>query len=470
MPVTDTNPSIGAKNYWAAAARLPWWMQWLISTLAALVLYIPILGNTFVSDDWLVLKRLAMEGRLNTNGFFRPLSDMTIWLNYQLGGLNALNYYLFGIILRGLSAVLLYRFCLQWPWAEGDDRKYLFAGLSALIFITYPFHNEPVAWILGRGALMAGIFTIAALLILTGTLKHGLKIAGICICYFIGLLAYESILFLPMIVLVYLFATNRSYALTGLYFFIMALTLGLHVFLRVEISGTLAGDYGERFINVEPGGFILNGLKAIVRSFVPPQSDSNLFIAFAVFLLLSWLVLKSQLQKRARSDNRPKMLYFCIVGFWLFSLFLPCLGGVSTRTSESDRFLELPSYFLCMIAAFFMTFLLRRKKALLTTLFIIVGYNIFFLEKNNFNWSTASNTVKATLQLAKSNDGEGKIYFYQLPDQIDGAYIFRVGFEEALLLNGVDTARVQLLGQEPTPRYPTDRIYYWNGQRWAELK
>src|SRR5687768_4359913 len=146
MPLSDTNPSIGAKKYSAVAVKWPWWIQWHIFTTVALVLYIPFVGNTFVSDDWLVLKRLAMDGRLTSSGFFRPLSDMTIWLNYQLGGLNAFNYYLFGIILRGLSAVLLYQFCLRWPWAEGDARKYIFAGLSVLIFITYPFHNESVAW------------------------------------------------------------------------------------------------------------------------------------------------------------------------------------------------------------------------------------------------------------------------------------------------------------------------------------
>jgi hypothetical protein len=470
IPLTDTNPSIGAKNYWAAAAKWPWWMQWLIFTTATLVLYIPILGNTFVSDDWLVLKRLAMDGRLNTNGFFRPLSDMTIWLNYQLGGLNAFNYYLFGIILRGLSAVLLYQFCLRWPWAEGDARKYIFAGLSVLIFLSYPFHNESVAWILGRGALMAGILAMASLVILTGRYKHAWKITGICLCYFAGLLAYESILILPMLVLVYMVATNKSYSMTVLYVCFLALTLALHIFMRIEISGALSGDYGKKFINTDVWKFFFSGLKAVVRSFVPPHTDSNLLIAMAVFLLLFWFILIRQLQQVLRSDNRSRVLFFCIVGCWLFSLVLAGIGGVSTRTSESDRFLELPSYFLCMIVAFFMTFLLRRKNALLFTLLIIVTYNIFHLEKNNFNWAKASDVVKETLQKAQRAGGDGKYYFYNMPDELNGAYIFRVGFEDALLLNGVDTGRVQLLPLQFDLRSSTATIYYWDSHHWIEVE
>lgn len=470
MPLTDTNPSIGAKNYWAAAAKWPWWMQWLIFTTVSLVLYIPILGNTFVSDDWLVLKRLTMDGRLNTNGFFRPLSDMTIWLNYQLGGLNAFNYYLFGIILRGLSAVLLYHFCLRWPWAEGDARKYIFAGISSLLFITYPFHNEPVAWILGRGALMAGILAMASLVILTGRHKHVWKITGICLCYFTGLLAYESILILPMLVVLYMFSTNKPISLAGLYVVFLALTLALHILLRIQISGTIAGGYGQRFIHVDLVTFFFGGLKAMARSFFPPQAGSNLLMALTVFFFLFWFILPTRLQKVLGPENRPKVLCFFIVGSWLFSLIVPAVGGVSTHTSESDRFLELPSYFLCMIVAFFMTFLIPGKKAIQFTLFFILAYNIIFLEINNANWAKASDIVKETLQLAKSNDAEGNLYLYQVPDQVEGAYVFRVGFEDALLLNGVDTARVKMPGSQPSLQLPADRVYYYNGRKWTELK
>lgn len=182
------------------------------------------------------------------------------------------------------------------------------------------------------------------------------------------------------------------------------------------------------------------------------------------------MVLTNRLQKTLGPDNRPKVLYFIITACWVFALVIPSLGGVSVRTSESDRFLELPAYFLCMIVAHYMVFLQKRRKALHITLFIILAYNIFFLEKNNLNWTKASDIVKETLQLAKTNAGNGKLYFYNMPGEIDGAFVFRVGFEEALLLNGVDTSRVKKLSSQPSLRLPADRVYYYSGRKWTELK
>lgn len=452
--MTNTNPSKGTKDYFAALAFLPWWLQWLIFTLLSLALYAPILGNSFLSDDFLVIKKLVIDERLNTNGFFRPLSDMTIWLNYQIGKLNPFNYYLFGIIMRGLSTVFLFRLCIR---LTGSN---MVALLAALIFITYPFHNESVAWILGRGALMAGTFALAALLIMTGEGKEVWKIVGACCCYFAGLAAYETIVVLPLMVLVYMLFNKKPAKLIVAWQFFLLLTLVVYIILRVAVSGSLLGEYGSEFVKNDPLNFISNVGKVAARLIVPPVNDPVWFTILSVAAVVAVIVVLVLLW-------RKKSEFYLLVAFLLAALLIPFWAGVSTRTSESDRFLELPSAFWAMLLSFAIFHLFKNPVVFRVVLLVVLAFQITFLQLNNHNWRLASRTVREIIYVAEHKRPGQRMMIVNLPGDIKGAYVFRNGLTDALVLAKVDTA-VTLIEAEDVVNHrygkPGDAVIHYKKQ------
>jgi hypothetical protein len=72
---------------------------------------------------------------------------------------------------------------------------------------------------------------------------------------------------------------------------------------------------------------------------------------------------------------------------------------------------------------------------------LLMLYEVFFVEVNNRNWRQASDITREVLAGVKGEMGGGKkVFVVNLPDEQDGAYIFRLGLPEALLMEGVDTS------------------------------
>src|SRR5690349_707849 len=105
------------EKLFAAFSRIHWLLQWLILSLLALLLYIPVLGNYFVNDDFIVLKKVCLDKELNVAGFFRPLSDISIYANYMFSGFDPLAYRITSVVIHAFNALLLFRFCKRWQWA-----------------------------------------------------------------------------------------------------------------------------------------------------------------------------------------------------------------------------------------------------------------------------------------------------------------------------------------------------------------
>jgi hypothetical protein len=114
---------------------------------------------------------------------------------------------------------------------------------------------------------------------------------------------------------------------------------------------------------------------------------------------------------------------------------------VSTHTSESDRFIYFPSYFLCAGAALLLTGLLE-KNWVWAAGFVVLCYECVYLEKNNSNWVKASETTREVLSAIEGQLPASKVFFVNLPDEKDGAFIFRLGLPEALVMDGKDQSRV----------------------------
>ena len=467
--MTYTNLSQAKTDYAAAFARWPWWLQWLIFTAVAVILYAPVLGNSFLSDDFLVIKKLGVDGKLNTNGFFRPLSDISLWLSFKIAGINPFIYYFTGIVIRGLSVFFLFRFCLRLQWTNDIGKLYGFSLAAAFLFLTYPFHNESVAWILGRGALMATTLALAALLILTSNASEKWKITGVCCCYFAGLAAYETIFILPLMILAYMLFVRKPARLIGLWQFFLLFTLAIHMVVRIAVSGSVGGEYISPFFERDAKEFFLSGLKAVSRLFIPPVNDPSLFLILVMVAAVPLLAIIVIFYRKIRKEEKTKTIFHILFVFLLITILTACWGGVSTRTSESDRFLEFPAAFLSILASLVIFRSLTKKSAIFFSLLILFIYQIFFLQVNNQHWRLASASVRGLLHMAAQKKTGQKLLVFNLPDNIDGAYVFRNGLKDALVLNHIDTAGIKIIsGSSSSISNDDTLIIYWQNGEWIK--
>jgi len=134
--------------------------------------------------------------------FYRPLTALSYWADLKIWGLNPAGFHLTNILLQIANAVLFYFVLARlglgaWP-----------AFLGGLLFSAFPPHFESVGWISGRTDLISFAGAAAALL---GALRY--RKAGrtrwlvfSSSAYFLALMAKESVILLPGILILLLVA------------------------------------------------------------------------------------------------------------------------------------------------------------------------------------------------------------------------------------------------------------------------
>ncbi|HSZ86998.1 MAG TPA: hypothetical protein VK787_13275, partial [Puia sp.] len=317
--------------------------------------YFLIINRPFVCDDYSVLKRVAIDKVIFINGFFRPLSDIAIYFNYLIGRFHASGYYVFNILIHGINSFLLFQFCNKWKWTDSSHKQKIFAFTASLLFLTYPFHNECIVWILGRASLMASTFGILGLLILVSNISQTRKIILVCLCWFIGLASYESIFLLPLMILVINYDSRQKIFKKNISWIIaLGATLIIHLVIRLKMSGGFLGSYGKNFFTETITHYTANLFKVVGRLFVPPVQ--NYYLQIILFALLAVFIagILFFFFKKFKKDNYERIFFLKLIILILITAAIPVLFSVSTKTSESDRFLYFPSFFLCALIAFLM--------------------------------------------------------------------------------------------------------------------
>ena len=137
-----------------------------------LLVFLPALRSGFVHLDdpqtvpryAVVLRGLTWDGvRLafgsNFFGHWAPLTVLSLMLDWQLWGRVAYGHHLTSVILHGAAAALAF---LLWRRTTGATAR---AAAVALFFALHPLRVEPVLWLTGRKDLIAGVFSLLALLL-----------------------------------------------------------------------------------------------------------------------------------------------------------------------------------------------------------------------------------------------------------------------------------------------------------------
>jgi tetratricopeptide (TPR) repeat protein len=144
------------------------WYPWL-AIAATIVVYLPALGADFTNwdDQHYVYENIVLQtpGKLSElltkpfAGNWHPLTMLSLWLNFQVSGLEPWSYHLLNVLLHLTNVFLVWK--LAHRLSNGHT---LVAFGTALFFGVHPLHVESVAWIAERKDVLYGVFFLLGLL------------------------------------------------------------------------------------------------------------------------------------------------------------------------------------------------------------------------------------------------------------------------------------------------------------------
>jgi hypothetical protein len=222
------------------------------------------------------------------------------------------------------------------------------------------------------------------------------------------------------------------------------LVIFFYLLIRFLLSGEITGNYGSRLSDNHFLQKCLNTGKVFGRLFLPGSEHQSLLTALTIVICFFTITITGFILRNKNQSNANKSKWIVLMAFALITLLIPIAFGVSTRTSEGDRLLYFPSCFICMllIAAILLIF----KNASVRWLWFsgITIYFLCFLEINNMRWVKASKAAESILETVR-NRGTKNVILMNVPDELEGAFVFRNGLVKALEINKTDTSKVKIM-------------------------
>ena len=170
--LSDVSPNVQPQSPWSLPSQ-----RWTCLGIAALaiILYLNILPNGFVFDDWQQivenpflrrpdgLRRIFTSGvwqflgPIGVSNFYRPMMHGLFYVLFGLFRLDPAPYHAVSILLHAGVALLAYGVIAR----LGRDR--LTAAAAALLFAVHPVHVEAVAWVSAYPELLCALFSLLAI-------------------------------------------------------------------------------------------------------------------------------------------------------------------------------------------------------------------------------------------------------------------------------------------------------------------
>jgi hypothetical protein len=430
--------------------------------VAGLIAFSNIINSWFLSDDFAQIGKV-MAGNLSVvwgkehGGFFRPLFILSYLIDSTVWGARPFGFHLTNIVFHSLNAFLTFILSqrlvadLKLP----DYTKRMISIGAGALFLLHPSHTEAVSWISGRADVLATFFCLVSLLsyLEYARSRRTAQLALSLLCFALGLLAKESAICLPFLVLALGLlrgaaftdrnAFRRFLALMAIYFSILL----VFVAVRSLFIGSLIGGYGtSQHLNFSPTWLRDRLLEASVRSVLPvlPSQlswflfkplQSRVFILFSlacasgvgavIFLRRRWYG-PSDLKEQNR-------LLIGLVILFLVSL-LPVINlRLTLYQTLGERFLYLPSVFSCLLMTYLAAILIRKRSLLFSILICLLGFYSVRLYQTNQSWSAAAQLSRSITDELTDSSLRAHLIVLNAPDNLRGVPVFHNGLPEALL-------------------------------------
>lgn len=234
--------------------------RWILAAvmLVTLLVYFPSLSNGFTNwDDQdqvfenADIQRLSAENTARVFssfyvGMYQPVTEQFYAFIYALFGPSPAAFHSFSLLFHLLNILLVFLLVKQF------SGKYAPAAITAGLFALNPMQTESVCWVSAFSNLVYTFFFLLALMAYIRYVKKGgVRYLGYAMFLFLlSLLSKASAMAFPLVVLgldlFYRRRFNRKLILEKLYFFALAVAIGLVIIHAREEAGHII-DMSERF-------------------------------------------------------------------------------------------------------------------------------------------------------------------------------------------------------------------------------
>ncbi|MEW5949629.1 MAG: hypothetical protein AB1711_09510 [Thermodesulfobacteriota bacterium] len=187
----------------------------LLISISGLLVYSNSLDCSFHFDDIRAIVENYAIHRVDLREIFatssRPILDVTLAINYALGGLNVFGYHLVNLALHIANGIMIY-FILSWtanlPSVRDiyQGQAYRIALYASLLFMVHPIQTQAVTYIISRSEVLASSFYLLTLLLIIKAFqvkKKGPYLTGALISSCLGMGTKQIVATLPLALVIY---------------------------------------------------------------------------------------------------------------------------------------------------------------------------------------------------------------------------------------------------------------------------
>ena len=398
---------------------------WLASLAIAAALYVRVISNGLLSDDFALLDR-AQRGILFDNDwvFLRPL-PLIIWRGFSYIGDQALvagALHAFNIALHGTNAWLAGLLAMRFGLPARDS------AIAALLFLLFPAAIEPVAWVSGVFDVLLATLAVTACIAVTVPLGRTLGAVIVAILTVAALATKETAVILPVLLMVAAYGSplttlRRAVAPIAASIGVVALYLLVRLMAGFTTSPPVEELSGYALKEIVSRPFGLLGL--------PFHADflaSHPWIPFV--FAVGWpaaLVASSANWWDSRRDAGQLLA----LSVWILSSVAPVATMLFVADDlEGSRYLYLGAVaWSIMIAVVVRPFRTVARATVIAPLLIV---SVIATQAQQSPWLEAARERDRVLDAFRRDElGCRPTVVRGLPDAIRGAYVFRNGFAEA---------------------------------------
>ena len=356
------------------------WAAMLVVGLLAMLLYLRALGFAFFNDDptgnfaWMETHSLWQLFTSSAGyGFYRPVG-FALWkgLYWLFDGYQAPAFHALSLLVHGLNAAMVWWLAL----ALNGRRPYAWA--AALIFITFPFNYEAVAYEAALFHPLLVFWLLLTLIFYRFTRLTRSKWAAVLahITLILGLFSHENGVFIPLALvgLDWLIWPPkkqwRDWVLRPFLPYFIAPTIFLGLWLAIPKAGEQAAPSINRLT-----GSLVPFLQTLVYPLLPLarlQANQTLPLVFLALIVLIVMGLLARWTKNGR-------LYLFALAWILFSVLPSALFLDPAYVYGSPRLGYLPAVGVALFWALPIPALARVPTSKLWTLATIWGLQIIYV-------------------------------------------------------------------------------------------
>lgn len=427
----------------SSALRLMFYLKSLLACLGiAFLFYAPALKVGFLSDDW-GFAYLARETPVaqtasffvqadrfgNGAGNYRPLASVLsalVWkpLLQQPEILHAISIFLFAVI-AWLIGILFYRLFQRKDGA-------LIAGLS---FLFLPLNVETVVWLSNWNGLFSILFLLISLILYSNREKpSAARYAAIGITLLVSLSAKEFALLFPLLAIGIDLLLERTIQWKLV---ILSVSLSFVYFVtRFQVLGGLGG-----YANTAPLTWNTNAIRSYLLTstaylfhFFHTRATPSILKAISLIVVNAFALTSAALVLFSK-ESRFKKPFFVFIGLIYVSAILGfnLLNPAHPDLAHSRLFI-LSNVFFCLLVGYCFTLNSSRWFKALPVAFVLCL--AILLPFQLTPWKQAGIASQRILEELRTDEirEASTIAIKNLPDNFQGAFIFRNGIEYATAL------------------------------------